>query len=97
MREILLSKLEGKRELNKEVEEHIDDVRFISSEILQAIQKWRADIQCKGINESIVYIYKGQNYPTKIIVDTKHIIDNINGDRSTFLHSPNPFFIPLSS
>lgn len=93
MREVLLGKLEGKKDVTAEVQENIEDVRFITDEIIKAVRSWKAKLRERGITEHIIFIYKGNNYLTKMIADTDEIVNNLG---INFLRPPNPFFIPTS-
>jgi hypothetical protein len=76
------------------MQEYVDDIRFITEEIINVIRKWKLDLQEKGLRgENIIYIYKNYNYITKIIIDNAVIISNFNKKQDIFHNSPNPFFL----
>lgn len=51
-------------------------------------------MQKKGCdNEVVVYLYKSENYLTKMITDNHEILLKFNAKQDVFLRTPNPFFV----
>lgn len=51
-------------------------------------------MQKKGCDkEVVVYLYKNENYLTKMITDNHEILLKFNAKQDVFWKTPNPFFV----